>query len=234
MRTKIYFLRGKNRFVVYVGKTCKPLKKRLQEHIQEAMRGVKNHRCNGIRAMLRRGVSPIIDLITEVEGDGCKAEIAYIKWLRSKGIDLWNGTDGGDGIIGYVFSLETRLKMSLASKGKKKSLEHRRRISSGLKGKKKSETHKQKMRLANIGKPRSEEAKRKTSLTLKGRIFSEDTKRKISLACKGKPKSEEAKRKMSLAKKGKIPWNKGKPPSEGTRKKISLTLKRYFNLKKEV
>ena len=42
MRTKIYFLRGENRFVVYVGKTSGTLENRLCGHFREAKKG---HRC---------------------------------------------------------------------------------------------------------------------------------------------------------------------------------------------
>lgn len=99
MRTKIYFLRGENRFVVYVGKrlSSKPLKGRLDDHIREAISGHHCKKCCGIRDMLRRGLSPTISEITEVEGNGNNAERAYIKWLWSYGINLWNGTGGGDG-----------------------------------------------------------------------------------------------------------------------------------------
>jgi hypothetical protein len=117
MRTKIYFLRGENHFVVYVGKTINILENRLRNHLNEARRGHMCRRCYGIRAMLRQGFTPTITLQTEVEGNGAKAEQAYIKWLRSKGVDLWNTTDGGEGTPGRVCSIETKKKTSKSLMG---------------------------------------------------------------------------------------------------------------------
>lgn len=115
MKTKIYFLRGENRFVRYVGKTCRTLENRLWGHLHEARKDHRCRKCNGIRALLRKGLDPIIDLITEVKGNGNGAERVYIKWLRSKGIDLWNGTEGGDGNSNP--SIEVRKKISKTKKG---------------------------------------------------------------------------------------------------------------------
>ena len=103
---------------------------------------------------------------------------------------------------GSKVSAETRRKMSLAKKGKKRSPfseEHKLKMSLAHKGKPFSEEHKLKMSLARKGKPLSEEHKRKMSLAHKGKPVSEETRRKMSLARKGKPFSEEHKRKMSLA-----------------------------------
>lgn len=118
MKTKIYFLRGENRFVVYVGKTTISLEKRLRVHLYEARKGDKTHKSRGIRKMLREGKSPVIDLITEVNGDGVKAEQAYIKWLRSKGVNLWNITIGGEGTLGYHHTEDWKIRMSIKFKGR--------------------------------------------------------------------------------------------------------------------
>jgi hypothetical protein len=131
MRTKIYFLRGENRFVVYVGKTAHSLEGRLYLHLYTARKGEISHKGNGIRALLRKGFTPTITLQTEVEGDGDKAEMAYIKWLRSKGIKLWNGTEGGDS--GRRTS-ETKTRMSIAHTGTKATDAWRNNISKSLMG----------------------------------------------------------------------------------------------------
>jgi hypothetical protein len=101
---KIYCLRDETRFLRYVGKTSITLPERLKGHIREALDKTPSgswksntHKSRWIRSMLRRGLTPSIDLITEVKADGNKAEIAYIAYFKRKGIELVNGTSGGDG-----------------------------------------------------------------------------------------------------------------------------------------
>lgn len=53
-----------------------------------------------------------------------KWEKRIIRNLRSRGFQLLNMTDGGDGVSGSTQSEETKLKKSLALTGKKKSPEH--------------------------------------------------------------------------------------------------------------
>ena len=89
---------------------------------------------------------------------------------------------------GYINQLseETRLKLSLANKGKKRSEENRRRISEGHKGISKSEEHKQKISLAKKGTPSPR----------KGAILSEETKSKLREARIGSRASYETRLKM--------------------------------------
>src|SRR5579859_4794942 len=108
---------------------------------------------------------------------------------------LCNMTDGGDG--GSGISLETRIKMSLAGKGRKFTPEHKAAISAALKGKPKSPEHREKVRLAKLGKPahpiigilcskrfkgipKTPEHNAKNSAALKGRVFSPETIAKMS------------------------------------------------------
>jgi hypothetical protein len=119
----------------------------------------------------------------------------------------YNLTWGGDG---GVLSEETKQKISIATKGKKKperTEEHKRKIRELKTGRKHTEESKLKMSLSHKGKPsgglgrrHSEEAKKKMSEAhkkIRGHKHSEETKKKISMNIKGK----------NL---GKEPWNKGK------------------------
>jgi hypothetical protein len=122
------------------------------------------------------------------ENDAFKLEQFYIEKYGRKDLGtgiLRNMTNGGDGIVGYKHSEETKKKIALARVGKPTNL-----------GKKMSEEQKQKIREAN-----------------KGRVVSAEIGKKISDAKKGKPgkiPSEETriKRKASqLARWAKIKHN---------------------------
>jgi hypothetical protein len=143
MMTKIYSLQDENGNIRYIGKTSLSLSKRLTHHLWDVRRGIKNHRCNWIRSILSCGKLPSILLIGEVAGNGCAEEIAWIKYFRDEGVDLVNGTEGGEGSTGriYIPSKETLLKLSKSLKGRKAwnkgiccSAETRRKISEANKG----------------------------------------------------------------------------------------------------
>ncbi len=125
---------------------------------------------------------------------------------------------------------ETKIKMSLAHKGKKLSKEHRQKIGEATR-----KWHKE------FGF--SEETRKKLSEINKGKVVSQETREKISRANKGHTggwskglsiedprvrkyveKSAETRRK--LYQEGKLkPWNLGKPWSDEIKKKISAKKK---------
>ena len=84
----------------------------------------------------------------------------------------YNETDGGDGSIGRVVSLETREKISRAHKGKKLSKEQRERISRTLTGRP-SPTK---------GCRMSEEVRKKMSRSHMGMKFTDEHRRNLSIA----------------------------------------------------
>lgn len=84
-------------------------------------------------------------------------------------------------------SLETREKIRNSLKGYKHSEETKRKMSLGQKGKKRpprSEEHIRKLSLANKGRKRSPEAMQKWRLKMKGFRHSQETKDKLRLAGK--------------------------------------------------
>ena len=98
----------------------------------------------------------------------------------------------------YIISDETRKKISVTLKGKKKpprSEEHKRKLAFAIKGKKHSEETIKKMSIAHTGVKHTEESIKHMS--------------KIKLG-KNNPMY------------GKSPWNKGIPMSEETKRKLSL------------
>lgn len=154
--------------------------------------------------------------------EACNKEKEFILLYGRKDLNtgtLANLTIGGDGKVGSIISKETREKLSLASKGKKRPKELMEKI-----------------RLKNLGKKRSEEAKKNISEAHKGiRVFgivkSEETRRKLSIANKNKirgPRSEETKRKIGAANKLK----KHNPIPEEQKIRQSESMKLFWAKKK--
>jgi hypothetical protein len=132
-----------------------------------------------------------------------QVEIYWIKRIGRRDLGLGplvNLTDGGEGIIGQIVSNETKLKMSNAHIGIKKTDEHKKNISKGRTGIKFSNKHKLNMSITNKGKPKSEETKKKMSDSQKGKIKSEEHRKKLSESHKGKTLSQEHKLKISKSK----------------------------------
>ena len=185
MQTKIYHLLDEHGNIRNVGKTSRDLTLRLNEHIRDARSGTKNHRCNWIRSMLSKGLRPTIELQTEVSSDGCRAEIAYIAYYKKMGVNLTNGTDGGEGTTGLI----------PVNKGKTGLYHHteetKRRIRDGGKGRIVSEATREKTRATLTGVPRPEDVKRKIREKLTGRRLPEEHCRHIGDSKRGRTQSEE-------------------------------------------
>jgi group I intron endonuclease len=80
----------------YVGKTNN-LKIRLQGHKDETKRGVKSHKNNWIKGLLKEGLNPEIIIIDEIESDDWSwLEIYWISQFKTWGFNLTNATDGGE------------------------------------------------------------------------------------------------------------------------------------------
>lgn len=154
-------------------------------------------------------------------------EKSRIKELRAKGIILTNRTDGGEGAVGYVQSLETRKKIGDASRGKPRPQwlkEHLRIVHTGRVISPESREKISKAR-ANL----SAEVRAKYAAAQRGRRYSQETRNKISLAGIGRKQSEESKARRSVANK-RQKWTPEqaarfyeamkKPKSEETKAKI--------------
>ena len=113
----------------------------------------------------------------------------------------YNCTAGGDGMVGYITSEETKAKLSKINKGKCLNDEHKAKISGALKGKQKSDETIAKLSAANKGKHHSDEARAKMSESKKGHRHSEESYRKQAEAMRGKTHTAESKQKMSESRK---------------------------------
>ena len=143
----------------------------------------------------------------------------------------YNGTRGGEGLLGYVASKETRQKLSAAHTGKAISQETRQKFSAIHTGKKVSLKTRQKLSAAHTGKKHSKETRQKISASNKGRTHSKETRQKISETQKGKKVSLKTRQKLSAAYTGRTlseehrqklsAIHKGKTFSKETRQKLS-------------
>lgn len=140
---------------------------------------------------------------------------------------LVNWTDGGEGNSGYIFSEETKRKISIGRKAFFKTAAGKECI--------RKTSLKNMGHTFNRGKHHTEEQNHNHAIKMKeimtGRHPSAKTKHKISIAHKGKPKSKESIRKMILTKTGK-PWSEAqrnacKPWSKERKRKQSLRQKAF-------
>jgi len=106
----------RNISVKYIGWTHNSLQKRLIDHLSEARRGQRNHRCNWIRKLLSENLLPSIEPVESVAYNKRGEKEKY--WISYYGREnLVNGTDGGEGVVGLIVSEESRKKSSLSHLG---------------------------------------------------------------------------------------------------------------------
>jgi len=111
---KIPFPNGK----VYIGLTNTSLKQRRNEHKCKAKNGNTRYVYNALRKYNMVDTFELIEIdIADNKEELCEKEIGYILMYNSLDKEYgYNGTLGGDGINGYVFTEEDRIKMSEAHK----------------------------------------------------------------------------------------------------------------------
>ena len=142
----------------------------------------------------------------ESQNESNDFEILYVKEYNTLVPNGYNLTNGGCSISGYKHSEDTKQKMSLKSKGIKKSIEHNKKNSESHKGQIISDETKKKIsdKLKGIKKtPLSEETKKKISDKLKDRKLPDDVKEKIRNSILGQKRTNETKENISKSLKGK-------------------------------
>lgn len=239
-KTFIYALISPINFEVrYVGKSDDPWNRLYignSIHIAHLNDESRTHKGYWIRSLKRKNIIPILQILEVCKKyEWQKREIDWISFYRKIGCNLTNGTNGGDGISGHVFSEESRKRLSIALKNRKYDKKAAgRKISKALTGKKASEQTRQ--ILSNAAKLRwitDVGFREKMSKIHKNKIWTEEERKKLSDIKKGKPPnnkgkklSEETKKKMSESRKGwSGKWNKGRKTSEETKKKMSESRK---------
>jgi group I intron endonuclease len=118
--------------VKYIGQTSKTLNERIKSHLKDANYKKNNKRIAWINSLTKKGKIPVIEIIDEVpEEDWIFWEMYWIEQFKVWGFNLKNGTKGGDGIKGYVYTEEDKKKM----RGRVLSDETKEKMSKAKKGK---------------------------------------------------------------------------------------------------
>lgn len=147
----------------YVGSSF-DFKRRFSEHIRR-MKINKHPNIHLQRTYNKFQINPFMFVVLEYcdPSQFINREQFYIDTLKPE----YNLAPVAGSTLGYKQSDETKLKMSLAQKGKKLS-----------------DNHKEKLLASTRGKPKSKEARLKMSIARRKRITLPETKLKISLSLK--------------------------------------------------
>lgn len=181
---KLTFSNGKE----YIGITRQPFRVRLGEH-RKVVRAGKGHLVH--RAWREHG-DPTIQILAIVEdGDLSATEVRTIQVFGTKHPTGYNLTNGGEGVVGFPCSEETKQKLRALNLGKRHSEESKRLMS-----------------LAQMGRPCADDTRKKISAANKGkgigRFVSAETRRKVGQKSLGRTHrvSDESKQVMREAKLG--------------------------------
>ncbi len=188
----------------YVGWTSKSLRSRYYNHIHNS-RG-KNYKDRWVRKLKRAGLRPRMTLLQSLpNGLGLDAECYWVAYFRSLGCPLTNSTDGGEGLTGYRFTQEARVKMSQGIK----AAWVRRRNTPGYTPPRPSEEVIDNLRKSNrarIGTPVPEQIREKMRKKHKAYVrgpHSDETKEKLRQATLRQFQDPKAREAVGIAHKGK-------------------------------
>lgn len=184
--------------VRYIG-ISKNADSRFCGHLSEARSGEDTYKCRWIRSLLEIGHKPKLFILhsTITWKEACELERVAIREARAEGFRLTNGTDGGDGTPGSMFTPEVLAKMS--AKGKKQWEDPEKRAKQRAESNKRwaDPEFRAKMTAANkkVGEDPEQRAKRKVV----GKKVWEDPEHraKMSIAAKNRWKDPEQRAKRS-------------------------------------
>ena len=219
--------------VRYIGKSDNP-QGRLSRHIRSvSWRSASGiHRLNWIRSLLREGLKPKLEIVDEVyQAEWQAAEAAYVVFYRDdEGCDLVNTQPGGIGagsgkdspVFGRHHTLEARLKIGIAHKGRPKSNEQRAKQSAAMKG---ENNHR-------FGQHLPEQTRLKISASNTGKKRSSETRAKISESKRGDRHPLFGKQLPRLARENAVKALTGKRQTAEQRNNMSAAMTRYWRERK--
>lgn len=197
--------------IFYVGQDSKHGKR--GDATDQHVHGIVQHKLN---KLFERSMQPIITRLCWFEtsrgSDPVKAlndaEIYWIAEGRRLGWPLVNMTDGGDVTSGWACLEETRMKISMANSGKKRTFEQCARIAEAHRGHEHSDETRAKMSETRKGKALSDEHVEALKATWHEH-HDEETFEKIAASKRGKPRDAATRAKLSASLKGK-PWSEAR------------------------
>lgn len=166
----------------YIGITSRSVAKRWKRHLWQA-RGRKKTLLH--RAISKYGPSSFSIEILEECPDRPSLNAAERRHIRELGTIFplgYNLTEGGEGTSGYLHSDETKIKVSIANKGRKRSAEAIQRSADANRGRKRSQLTRSRLSAANKGNRPSPETIEAARAVNTGRIMTEGARAAISRA----------------------------------------------------
>ena len=241
----VYIHKNKINGKIYVGITCQEPTQRWGKNGSEY--GNKNVFGKAIHKYGWDNFKHIVLYKNFTEEEAKWKERFLIKLHNSKIPYGYNMTDGGDGVVGIIWTdkmkekqskimkeimnkPDVRDKLSKSHKGfkpSKESIEKSRKSRLGLK---RSDDFREKMKTARIGYKHSEETKKKISEIQKGRPLTDRQKKHLEEMSKnniGRKHTKETREKISKA-------STGRKLSEEAKRKISEKNKGYINIKERI
>jgi hypothetical protein len=198
---------------IYIGKGKN---NRMLDHFKDRKR-FNTYFYNKLNKMILEENTPMVIKLKEFdnEQDAIKMEVDLIRFLGKKknGGLLYNITDGGDGVSGYVYTDRVREKMrnfAISNNFYLNFPQNQRGENHPMFGKKHKQSSIDKMIESRTGTKQNEEWIEKRTAKLRGVPLSQEHKDKLSESNRGQKRSEETKKRQSIARLGKEPHNKGK------------------------
>ena len=219
----IYAFTSKVNGFCYVGQSIN-LAKRKREHLKDLRNG-KHHAIYLQRHCKAHGLDCLDYKVLELCGPDMLTAREQFWMMEFEATGSFNSIPASDSAKGFSPTAETRLKISIAGKGKKRSAETRalmkitnsrpvsqETVAKMIATRKENQIGKPKRKLSDkqkgillesrIGAKHTDEAKARIGAASAGRVFSEESKQKMRESGTGRVTSEESKTKISAANKG--------------------------------
>lgn len=216
----VYIVRHRHYGTSYIGKTKHDIDWRWKYHVSQSGPNASSVLGRAINKYGPDAFEKEIICTGSSEEELNELEKLCIAAFQTRVPKGYNLTDGGDGVIGLVFTPAIRKKLREAAlrNNSAQYLPH-----TGFQGPHSPETRKKLSEANKRRPPASPETREKLRQAHLGRQKSEAELVHIRAAMqrrKGVPMNEETKKKISITKMGTPAWNKGTPHTEAHRQKL--------------